>query len=243
MLLAIDIGNTNINFGLFNKAKLIRKFSIPTISLSSRCLKNRLKGVKVSDAIACSVVPAANKVLFRTLKECGLPKPILVGKDVLVPVKNLYRRPMQVGQDRLVNALAGISLFGAPLIAIDFGTAVTFDIVSKKGAYLGGVILPGLGISLTALSEHTALLPDIKLSEPKELIGGDTKSSMLSGIINGFASLTDGLIDKLRRKIGKNAPVIATGGNVALISRYCKKINNVDPDLTLKGLRLLYESI
>jgi len=167
-------------------------------------------------------------------------QPYIIGKGIKAPIKNLYRRPKQVGQDRLVNAYAGIKLYGAPLIAVDFGTAVTFDVVSGNKEYLGGMILPGLTISLDALNQRTALLPKIKLEEPKEFIGRDTKSSMLSGIVYGFAALTDDLVIRIKKKIGKDATVISTGGNIGLIGKYCRQIDKVDRDLTLKGLNLLY---
>jgi type III pantothenate kinase len=157
-----------------------------------------------------------------------------------VPIKNLYRKPYQVGQDRLVNAYAGLKLYGAPLIVVDFGTAVTFDVVSRNNEYLGGMILPGLGISLDVLADRAALLPNIKLDKPKEFIGRDTKNSMLSGIVYGFAALTDYLAARIKNKIGKNAKVIGTGGDIGLASKYCEGINKIDKDLIQKGLNLIY---
>jgi type III pantothenate kinase len=130
-------------------------------------------------------------------------------------------------------------LYGAPLIVVDFGTAVTFDVVSKNKEYLGGFILPGLEISLDALAQRTALLPYVKLSKPKEFIGGDTKSSMLGGIVYGFAALTDDLVNRIKKKIGEQAKVIGTGGNINLIGTYCRRFDKIDEGLTLKGLRLL----
>jgi type III pantothenate kinase len=149
---------------------------------------------------------------------------------------------MQVGQDRLVNAYAASKLYGAPLVVIDFGTAVTFDVVSKNREYLGGMILPGLGISLDALAQRTALLPKIKLANPSEFIGRDTKNSMLSGIVYGFTALTDDLAGRIKGKIGRDSKVIATGGNISLIGRYCRSINKIDKNLTLRGLSLIYQS-
>ena len=195
---------------------------------------------KIHDAIICSVVPSVTKILAKDIERLLVQPPYIIGKDIVVPINNLYRKPRQVGQDRLVNAYAGIMLYGAPLIVVDFGTAVTFDLVSKDKAYLGGMILPGLEISLDALAERTALLPKIKLTRPEEFIGRDTKNSMLSGIIYGFSSLADSLIKKLKQKLGKNAQVIATGGNISLISNYCRKINKINRDLTLQGLCLLF---
>jgi type III pantothenate kinase len=186
------------------------------------------------------VVPVAANNLKKSLFELVGKRPYIIGKAIKVPVRNLYRNPSQVGQDRLVNAYAGINLYGAPLIAVDFGTAITFDVVSKNKEYLGGMILPGLGISLDALNRNTALLPSIKLNAPKEFIGRDTRSSMLSGIVYGFAALTDDLVLRIKKKVGKGAKVIGTGGNISLIGKYCRCIDKIDKDLTLKGLNLIY---
>jgi len=240
MLLAIDIGNTNTGFGVFKDSRLVRRFDIPTRSCTKRKLKVSLGGYCIEDAIICSVVPHATKATSAVVKGLIGRRPYIIGKDVRVPIRNLYRRPRQVGQDRLVNAYAGCILYGAPLVVIDFGTAVTFDIISKNREYLGGMILPGLAISLDALNERTALLPKIKLSKPKEFIGRDTKASMLSGIVYGFAALTDDLAMRIKTKIGKNASVIGTGGNIDLIAKYCKIFDKIDRDLTLKGLSLIF---
>jgi type III pantothenate kinase len=239
-LLAIDIGNTNINFGLFRGKSLLKKFSIPTKSYQIKMLKSLLGKAAVSDAIICSVVPRVTIILVKDLKKLLHKEPFVLGRDMAVPIKNLYRKPKQVGQDRLVNAYAGVRLYGAPLIVVDFGTAITFDVISKNKEYLGGMILPGLRISLDALFERTALLPKIKLENPHEFIGRDTKNSMLSGIVYGFASLSDGLVVRIRNEIGKKAKVIGTGGNINLIGRHCSLIDRIDKDLTLKGMNLIY---
>ncbi|MDD5166781.1 MAG: type III pantothenate kinase [Candidatus Omnitrophica bacterium] len=242
MLLAIDVGNTNINFGIFQDAKLTKRFYIPTKAYALAKLKNKLKGAKINEAVICSVVPSVTRVLEGDLKRLLGRKPYIIGKDLPVPIKNLYRKPKEVGQDRLVDAYAGARLYGAPLIVIDFGTAVTFDVVSRNKEYLGGMILPGLEISLDALGERTALLPRIKLEKPRELIGGDTRNSILSGVVYGFASLTDDLVTRIKEKIGRRAKVIGTGGNINLIAKYCRRIDKVDKDLTLKGLSIIYEN-
>jgi len=246
MLLAIDIGNTNINFGIFAKHygekgdRLIKRFDIPTKDYARSKLKGNLGKYNIDDAVICSVVPRVTKILTRDLRAGVRIRPYIIGKDIIVPIKNLYRNPAQVGQDRLVNAYAGVMLYVAPLIVVDFGTAITFDVVSKKKEYFGGMILPGLGISLKALSENTALLPRIKLAKPQEFIGRDTQNSMLSGIVYGFAALTDDLVIRIKEKIGKNAQAVATGGNIGLISKYCHQLDKIDRDLTLKGLNFIY---
>ncbi len=241
MLLAVDIGNTNISFGFFRGRKILKRIDMPTQAYNLKGLKRVLGRTKIKDAIICSVVPKLNSVLQKDLRRFLGRRPYYIGKEIRVPIKNLYRKAHQVGQDRLVNAYAGVMLYGAPLIIVDFGTAVTFDVVSKDKEYLGGLILPGLKISLEALNQRTALLPKIKLTAPKEFIGRDTKSSMTSGIVYGFAALTGDLIARIGDEIGHNAKVIATGGNALLIKKYCRKINLVDKALTLKGLNLLVD--
>ena len=241
-MLAIDIGNTNINFGIFNRDRLVKKFSISTKQYRFKRLKKHLGKAKINKAIICSVVPKATEALEKDLKSAFGVKPYIIGRNIKAPIKNLYRKPYQVGQDRLVNAYAGASFYGVPLIVVDFGTAITFDVISKKKEYLGGMILPGLEISLEALNQRTALLPKIKLEKPREFIGGDTKNSMLSGIVYGFAALTDDLSLRIKKIIGKNAKVIGTGGNINLIGNYCKHLDKKDPDLTLKGLNLILQA-
>jgi len=242
MLLATDIGNTNISFGIFKGNRLKKTFDIPTKQYSRNKLFKKIIPLKPADIIISSVVPRMTRVITRDLAEIAGKKPYIIGKDTKVPIKNLYRKPGQVGQDRLVNAYAALKIYGSPLVIIDFGTAITFDIISKSGAYEGGLILPGLDLSIKALKNGTALLPEIKISRPKELIGKDTASSMLSGIVYGFATMAEQLNNKLKKIIGSRAKVIATGGNAALIRRYCNNIDRLDNTLTLKGLNLIYKN-
>jgi len=241
MLLAIDIGNTNISCGIFKGLRLTRQFDIPTNARFKEIFVKRLKSrLKISDSIICSVVPKQTKVVLRDLISLTKKKPYIIGKDLAVPIKNLYRKPKQVGQDRLVNAYAASILYKTPLIALDSGTAITFDVISKNKAYLGGLIVPGMGISLKALKEKTALLPLVKLSRPRMLIGTDTKNSILSGIVFGTADLCNGIIKRVRQYIGKDTLVIGTGGNIRLIEKYSKINMKIDKDLTLKGINLTY---
>ncbi len=240
-LLTIDVGNTNISFGLFKGKRLTAKFSVPTARYSFAAVKRGLKTAVPADVIISSVVPRATRLLENDFRLSGV-KPLVLGKNMAVPIKNAYRKPEQVGQDRLVDAFAGVTLHGAPLIVIDSGTAVTFDCVSKKREYLGGMILPGLGISLDALHRRTALLPAVKLAPPREFIGRETSASILSGVVYGMAALIDDLTDRIKAEIGAGAKVIGTGGNIKLLSKYCRKLDFVDPDLTLKGLYLIFTS-
>jgi type III pantothenate kinase len=241
-LLAIDIGNTSISFGIFKRSRLASKFSIPTARYAFTAVKSKLGKVKPDGVIISSVVPSASVELERDCRRFLGTQPYVLGKNMTVPIKNAYRKPREVGQDRLVNAFAGVMLYGSPLIVIDFGTAVTFDCISRKREYMGGMILPGMGISLEALHKRTALLPMVKLAPPKEFIGRETWTSILSGVVYGMAALADDLSERIKAEIGSSARVIGTGGNVILLARYCRKIDKIDPDLTLKGLNLVYSS-
>lgn len=243
MLLAIDIGNTNISCGIFKEARLIKQFDILTKSRFNTAFSKKFKKTaRISAIIICSVVPAQTGIIFRELAALTGRKPYIIGKDIIVPIKNLYRKPSQVGQDRLVNAYAANILYQAPLIVIDSGTAITLDVISRNKAYLGGLIFPGMEISLKSLKEKTALLPQVKLARPKGLIGKDTKNSILSGIVFGTADLCNGLIKRLKQKLGRDSLVIGTGGNIRLNKKYCKTNIKVDKDLTLKGICLIYKN-
>jgi len=236
--LAIDIGNTNTSFGIFKGSKLVKLWDIPTSKIVAGS-DLKLKKAGIDKIVICSVVPKATRVLKSRLNKKLNTNPLIVGNNIKVPIGNLYRNPRQVGQDRLVNAFAGLQIFGAPLIIVDFGTAITFDVVSGKPAYVGGIIVPGIGISLQALAAKCVLLPEVTLSKPKELIGRDTKNSILSGMLNGFGCLCDGIIIKLKKHFTRNPIVVATGGNIELMRAFCRQIDKVDKNLTLKGLNLL----
>lgn len=239
-ILAVDIGNTNIACAVFRGGRIIRRFFIPTPAYTGRALHAGLGGVSIAGSIICSVVPPASRRLKKDIAAISDEKPRLLGSDMRVPVINRYRRPEQVGQDRLVNAYAAIRYYGAPVIVVDLGTAITFDVVSPRGEYLGGMILPGLRLGARALSEHTALLPPVTLRSPGEFIGRDTESSIRSGLLYGCAAVCDEFAEKIRARIGKTAPVVCAGGDSRLIARYCRAFTAIDPDLTLKGLHLIY---
>jgi len=240
VLVAIDAGNSNIAFGFFRAGRIVRKITVPVNAYSFPRIKKIFSNMPVHDVIIASVVPSLTYILARDCQRISGIRPYVLGKDVRVPIKNHYRQPRRLGQDRLVGAWAGLKMFGSPLIVIDFGTAVTVDMVSKSKEYLGGMILPGMRIALAALNENTALLPRIALSKPAEFIGRDTRSSMLSGAVYGLAALTEGLVEKIKARIGKGALVIGTGGDIALMSKYCAAFDAVDADLILKGLFLLH---
>ena len=243
MLLAVDVGNTNITFGLFEGKSLLRKFDIHSKGYCRNKLKRFLRKTPVDKNAICSVVPRLTGIIARDLVFLTGARVYIIGKDIRVPMKNLYRRPGQLGQDRLINAYAAVKLYRVPAIVVDCGTAVTFDVISSNREYLGGMILPGLNISLAALHERTALLPKVKLSKPKEFIGRDTESSILSGLVYGMAASVDDLNRRIKQKVGSNALVVGTGGCVRLISGYSKSITRIDPDLTLKGLALISKNL
>lgn len=246
-IITFDMGNTNMAIGIFKARSLVFKTRFETKNSSKikpflRKVINKYGVSSIEAVVISSVVPKAVKLL-RTAIRTLISVPIyVVGDNMKVPIKNLYFKPKQLGQDRLVNSYAGAMIYGTPLLVIDFGTAITFDVVSVKGEYLGGMIIPGLETSLKALKDSTALLPKVELKQPKLLIGKDTKSSILSGIVFGVASLADGLIVRIKEDIGKNAKVVVTGGDAALVCSYARQIKTVDSDLTLKGLGLVYEA-
>jgi type III pantothenate kinase len=243
MLLTIDIGNTNISGGIFVGGKLKYQFDIATKTYKKAQLARKIRAhFEISNSIICSVVPKLTRVIQRDLKLLTGRTPQVIGKDLVVPIENRYHLPKQVGQDRLVNAYAASRLYPTPLIVIDSGTAITFDVISKGRAYLGGLIFPGMNISLEALKEKTALLPQVKLQPPKMLIGRDTKNSILSGVVFGTAVLSKGLAGRIKQYLGKNTRIIGTGGNISLIKRYSGMKIKINKDLTLIGIKLIYEN-
>lgn len=252
MFIAVDIGNTNVTVGVLKDCSVVRSFKFATGLLKSRkkccdLMKEKLSlffPLKEDEGAGyiCSVVPGVNKNIRSIMKSVFKTSPVVVGEDVTVPVMNRYRIPAQVGQDRLANAYAGLKLYGPGLIIVDFGTAITFDIVSKSAEYLGGLIVPGLKLMQESLHNKTALLPYVELSRPMEIIGQDTVSSIRSGLVFGVASLCDGIIKRLLSKECKGYKVIATGGDAHLIKPYASSLSITEDFLVLKGLWLIHKS-
>ncbi len=251
MILGVDIGNTTISFGLVQGQKVKKVWKIWTphsLGQASVQLKKILQKILTSSKnleaiLICSVVPLVTPIVQKSLQKFSGIKPLVVGKDILVPIKNRYRNPKKVGQDRLVVTYAAKELYGAPCIVVDLGTAITFDIVSKKGEYLGGLIVPGIRLSIESLFKKTALLPKVNIEEPKELIGRDTKNSILSGIFYGYGALCDGMVLKIEKKILSKAKVIATGGHTRLMARYITRPITCDDDLIFKGMGIIAQQI
>lgn len=252
MLLCVDIGNTNITAGVFHKEKLIAKFKIPTdfvndrkklAAVISKNIGKKIAAKDIKETVMCSVVPQA-AIIFKNVirKDFGI-RCVEVGKEINAPVKNCYIPPEKVGQDRLVNAAAAIQLYGKPAIVIDFGTCITYDCISSRGEYLGGLIMPGIGMTLNALFEKTALLPKIKMTHsPAIVIGRDTKESITSGVYHSIWGACEFIIRKIKKeKLGDNAQVIGTGGDMDFFTNENKFIDIFSPNLTLEGLNLIYK--
>lgn len=245
ILLAIDIGNTSVNAGLFTGRQVLRVFSI-SANLSEKKLREEMKkristqyAKKISSIIICSVAPGTlGKIIAFLDKEIKVD-PLIVGQHIKVPIKSFYNSK-QIGQDRLLCAYAAQVFCGTPAIIIDLGTAITCDYVSENGEYVGGIIIPGLKLSAESLHRGTAFLPKVKIDQPDGLIGQNTQASILSGMFYGYGSLLDGLIKRIRQKYRKKIKVILTGGYADLMKEFMnEKIFKIETLLVLKGIRLL----
>ena len=238
MILAIDIGNTNINIALMTKrGKIAKRYAKPT----NQSIKPILKKIKakIEKVIIVSVVPGvAEKVKSNIRGVFKDAKVYIVGRNIKVPLRCKYNKK-EIGQDRLVTAFAAERLYGAPVLIIDFGTAVTFDAVSKERVYIGGLILPGIKMSFDSLAEKAAMLPKAHLQKTKSFIGRNTKDSIRNGMVYGYASICEGLVDLFKKRVAKNIKVIATGGDASLIKSYTNSVKKVDLNLAFKGLYLL----
>ncbi|MGE0269098.1 MAG: type III pantothenate kinase [Candidatus Omnitrophota bacterium] len=251
MILAIDIGNTSISVALLNGMR-VKWVGNLDVQLTAKDLSGRFQKIittifrgkiKISEAIVCSVVPDKTNLIVRLIKrELGVPARV-VGKDLEVPVVNRYHNPKQVGQDRLIVAYAVKMLYGYPAIVIDFGTAITFDVLSSKGHYEGGLIVPGIRLSIESLYLKTALLPRVEsVKSPKLLIGKNTQESILSGIFYGYGEMCNGLIDRISSNVKGNPKIIVTGGYTTVMKRFiAAKITKIDRFLVFKGMALLYK--
>ncbi|HEX7364195.1 MAG TPA: type III pantothenate kinase [Dehalococcoidia bacterium] len=251
MLLTVDIGNTNINLGVFNGTKLKATWRMATrvhrmpdeyASLILHLFEHEgIAAPQITDAIMCSVVPPLSGVFQEMCRRYLKVTPLMVESGVKTGVRIAMDNPREVGADRIVNAVAAHQLYGGPVIVIDLGTATTFDAVSKEGDYLGGAIAPGIAIATEALFSRTAVLPRVELTHPKRAIGRNTVAAMQSGIVFGYAGLIEGIVTRIQKELGVKAKVVATGGYSELLARETSAIEEVNPDLTLIGLRIIYE--
>ncbi|MCU0274794.1 MAG: type III pantothenate kinase [Acidimicrobiales bacterium] len=257
-LLAIDIGNTNVTLGVFDygdgdagKAQLSQHWRIGThrdatsdeVSIVVRSLFDHSgrRAADITDGIVSSVVPPLLPIWERVCTKLFDRAPLVVGPGIRTGMPVRYENPREVGADRIVNSVAAYDLFGGPIIAVDFGTATTFDCVSAQGEYLGGAIFPGIGISMDALFARTALLHRVELVRPKSVIGKTTTGALQSGLLFGYAGMVDVMVQRIRGELGEGARVIATGGLAHRVASESTTIERVEPFLTLEGLRLLFE--
>lgn len=247
MLLAVDIGNTNTVLGVFDDDTLVESWRVKTdardtadeLALTYRGL---LGSTKVDGVAACSTVPAVLAQLRLMLSRYFPDVPaVVVEPGVRTGVPLLYDNPKEVGADRIVNALAAFHLYGGPAIVVDFGTSTNFDVVSAKGEFLGGVLAPGIEISIDALAARAARLIKVELTRPRAVIGKSTVEALQSGILYGFAGQIDGLVRRIQAELGGGATVIATGGLAQVVIAESETLQAYEPDLTLVGLRLVYE--
>lgn len=251
MLLVIDVGNTQTALGVFENDKLQCDFRISTnaeqtadeLAITFADLL-ALQGLGLKDLTAVtisSVVPHLTTALEEMARRILKVSLLVVGPGIKTGIPILYDNPREVGADRIANAVAAHHLYGGPAIVVDFGTATTFDVISRKGEYLGGVIAPGVEVSADALSTKAAKLSRVELVKPEAVIGKNTVASLQSGIIFGFAGQVDRLIEMIKKELGDDARVIATGGLAELMVPECKTIELHNPLLTLTGLRLIYQ--
>jgi len=251
MILVIDVGNTHTVLGIYNGKKLENYWRISTDLDKTEdeygmLLKNLLSNSKlffsdIKSVIISCVIPPVSWILKKMSKDYFKVTAIVVGPGTKTGICIKLDNPKEVGADRIVNAIAAYELYGGPVIIVDFGTATTFCAVDKEGNYLGGAIAPGIGISEKALSEKTAKLPKIELIDPKKSIGSNTITAMQSGIFYGYLGLTGELIRRIKKELGEDSLVVATGGEAELIGNTSNEIDKINPFLTLEGLRLVYE--
>ena len=251
MLLAVDVGNTETMMGVFRDEELTWHWRLSTVPertadelalLFGGLLEHQDLSFDrhVTAVVISSVVPSATQALREMVRGYFGFRPVVVEPGTKTGVPVLTDNPREVGADRVVNAVAALDKYGGPAIVVDFGTATTFDAISEKGEYLGGVISPGIQISAQALYEHTAQLRRVELVAPRSVIGKGTVESLQSGLIHGYAALVDGLVERISKELGAPS-VVATGGLAPTVIEHCERIDHYEPWLTLEGLRLVFE--
>lgn len=251
MLLVVDVGNTNIVYGLFEGERLVHQFRVESsrgrtadeyaVVVRQLLAMRGVEAGSVTASIIASVVPSLTEPMRDLVKRAFGHEPAVVGPGIKTGMAILYENPREVGADRIVNAVAAYERFHEGCIVVDFGTATTFDCVTPKGEYLGGVICPGIQISADALFSRAAKLPRVEIAKPPKVVGRNTQHSMQSGIVYGYVALVDGLVERLTEELGFPCRVVATGGLARVIAPLAKRIEHVDDDLTLTGLRIIHE--
>lgn len=250
MLLAIDAGNTNVVLGVYEGMALRHRWRLTTdrrktadeygLQLVALLAHNGLLSA-VRDVVIACVVPPLLPVLRAMCREYLRVEPLVVTADLDLGLAIRYERPQDAGADRLVNAVAAQKKYGLPAIVVDFGTATKFEAVASDGTYLGGAIAPGLAISAEALFQHAAKLPRIHWELPPHVIGHNTMTAMQAGLLWGAIGAVEAIVGRMRQELGRAAPAIATGGLAELVAAHCPSIATIDPDLTLDGLRCVWE--
>jgi type III pantothenate kinase len=250
MLLAVDVGNTNVTIALFDGERLVADWRVSShrertadeMAVELRQLFE-LRGLDfkaVTGVVISSVVPTLNPALVEASRRYLNCDPVMVGPGMQTSVRILYENPRDVGADRIANALAAYTKYGGPIVVIDFGTAVTYDAISAEGDYLGGAIAPGVEISLDALVSHTAMLRRVEPVAPDSVIGRNTVAAIQAGLVWGFVAQIEGMVRRMVDELGGRAHVVATGGQAPLVAELTNVIEATDPLLTLDGLRLIY---
>ena len=244
-LLAIDVGNTQTVFGLYNGAELREHWRVSTeVERTGDELGLLLRGLvdlrSLEGLGLCCTVPPLIRAYeeFAEREEVSL---LVLGTGVRTGIPVRYDDPREVGPDRIANAVAALERYGAPCIVVDFGTSTNFDIVSPEGEYVGGVLAPGIEISMEALSARAARLFQVDFSAPKTVIAKNTAASLQSGLVYGFAGQVDGIVERIRGELGVDAQTVATGGLADLITPHARTLDRIDPFLTLEGVRLIWE--
>lgn len=251
VLLVLDVGNTKTAIGVYFDGKWIADWRVTThldyladeyeVLLKSLLQDRGLSMEELTGAVLASVVPPLTATFEELVQRILDKPPVIVGPDVRTGIEIRVDHPRETGADRVANTAAVHKLYGGPAIVLDLGTATTFDVVSKEGEYLGGAIAPGLGISADALVRRTAKLPKVELTFPANAIGRNTVAAMQSGLVLGYVGLVKELVFRLKKELGGNPKVIATGGMAELVSAWTEVIDIVNPRLTLEGIRIIYE--
>jgi len=251
MLLAVDVGNTQTHFGTFRGTELVEHWRFSTVrestadelgaALANLLMLRGLGFAELDASIVSTTVPELGPEWSQVASRYLGHEMLVVAPGVRSSMPIRIDNPREVGADRLVNAVAARDRFGGPCVVVDFGTAINYDVVSAAGEYVGGIIAPGVEVSMEALTDRAAQLVRVDLEEPRSLIGKSTADAVRSGIVYGFAAQVDGVVERIQRELGDEADVIATGGLAESIVPYCERVDEVDDLLTLTGLRLLYE--